>query len=73
MIGGALTYAEIGDRNVGLVGGQLELAWWPELSGLGGLRGVFGLAVEAATRHGIDDDKDHNLAVTNSARVLIAS
>ena len=67
MIGGAVTYAESGDRNVGLVGGQLELAWWPGISGL------FGLAVEAAARRGIDDDKDKNLAVAGSARVLVAS
>jgi hypothetical protein len=70
MIGGALTYAEASDRNVGLVGGQLELAWWPEISGLGGL---FGLAVEAAARRGIDDDRDRSLAVAGSARVLVAS
>ena len=70
MIGGALTYAEIGDRNVGLVGGQLELAWWPAISGIGGL---FGLAVEAGARRGIDDDKDRSLSVAGSARVLVAS
>ncbi|MGH9886294.1 MAG: hypothetical protein ACREBE_12240 [bacterium] len=70
MIGGALTYAETSDRNAGLVGGQLELAWWPGISGIGGL---FGLAVEAAVRRGIDDDSDRNLAVAGSARVLVAS
>ena len=70
MIGGALTYAETADRNVGLVGGQLELAWWPGLPGLGGL---FGLAVEGAARRGIDDDKDRSLSVAGSARVLVAS
>jgi hypothetical protein len=70
MIGGALTYAETADRNVGHVGGQLELAWWPGISELGGL---FGLAVEAAARRGIDDDKDRSLSVAGSARVLVAS
>jgi hypothetical protein len=67
MIGGALTYAETAGRNVGLVGGQVELAWWPGISGL------FGLAVEAAARRGVDDDKDRNLAVAGSARLLVAS
>jgi hypothetical protein len=70
MIGGALTYAETAGRTTGLVGGQLELAWWPGLAGFGGL---LGLAVEAAARRGIDDDKDRNLAVAGSARVLVAS
>jgi hypothetical protein len=63
MIGGALTYTDAPDRNVGLVGGQLELAWWP---------GRFGLALEAAARRGIDDANARNLAVAGSARVLVA-
>lgn len=70
MIGGALTYAEAADRNVGLVGGQLELAWWPSIPALGGL---FGVAVEAAANRGIDDDRDRSLAVAGSARLLVAS
>ena len=63
MFGGALTYTEAADRKAAFVGGELELAWWP---------GRVGLAVEAAARRGIDDEKARNLAVAGSARVLVA-
>jgi hypothetical protein len=63
MIGGALTYTDAPDRNLGLVGGELEMAWWP---------GRFGLAVEAAMRRGVDDAEARNLSVAGSARVLVA-
>jgi hypothetical protein len=63
MFGGALTYTDAPDRKAGFVGGEAELAWWP---------GRLGLAVEAAARRGIDDDKARNLAVAGSVRVLVA-
>jgi hypothetical protein len=64
MFGGAVTYTDAPDRKTELVGGELELAWWS---------GRFGLAIEAAARRGIDDEKARNLAVAGSARVLVTS
>lgn len=63
MIGGALTYTDAPDRNLGLVGGELELAWWPAR---------FGLAIEASARRGVDDPEARSLSVAGSARVLVA-
>jgi hypothetical protein len=63
MFGGALTYGEGPDHRSGLVGGEVDLAWWS---------GRLGLAVEVAGRRAIDDDGVRNLAVAGSARVLVA-
>jgi hypothetical protein len=63
MFGGALTYGEGPDHRSGLVGGEVDLAWWS---------GRLGLAVEVAARRAIDDDGVRNLAVAGSARVLVA-
>ena len=62
MFGGGLTYSEVPDHRAALVGGELDLAWWS---------GRLGLAVEAAARHAIDDSAG-NLAVSGSARLLVA-
>lgn len=63
MFGGALTFGDARDHRTALVGGELELAWWS---------GRLGLAVEAAARRAIDDDRARSLAVAGSARVLLA-
>ena len=66
MIGGAATFTDQADRDVELVGAQLELAWWP--------LGVLGLAVEGSARRGVEaDDTTRNLSVAGSARFLAAS
>jgi hypothetical protein len=64
MFGGALVYTDAPDRSTGLIGGEIDLAWWS---------GPLGLAAEAAVGRGIDDEKARNIAVAGSARVLVAS
>lgn len=63
MFGGALTYGDAPDHRSAMVGGSVDLAWWT---------GRLGLAVEAAARRAIDDDRVRNLAVAGSARLLVA-
>src|SRR5262249_3122716 len=62
MVGGALTYSDVPDHRTGLVGGAVDLTWW---------FGRLGLAVEAAARHAVDDSAG-NVAVADSARILVA-